>query len=63
MTELIISKPKWGKCDIGVYRNSIKENIMELDNLEDITTVEIIEKLENVLHYVAKHMHQRKGIL
>lgn len=33
-----------------MYRNSIKENIMETDNLENITTVEIIEKLENVLH-------------
>jgi hypothetical protein len=53
-TELIISKPKWKKCDIEVHRNSIKENIMEIDNLEDITTVEIIEKLENVLHNVAK---------
>jgi hypothetical protein len=34
-TELIISKPKWKKCDIEVYRNSIKENIMEVDNLEE----------------------------
>jgi hypothetical protein len=37
-----------------VYRNSIKENIMEIDNLEDITTVEIIENLENVLHNAVK---------
>ena len=53
-TDLIISKPKWKKCDIEVHRSSIKENIMEIDNLEDITTVEIIEKLENVLHNVVK---------
>ena len=27
---------------------------MEIDNLEDITTVEIIENLENVLHNAVK---------
>ena len=27
---------------------------MEIDNLEDITTVKIIENLENVLHNTAK---------
>lgn len=32
-----------------MYRNSIKENTMETDNLE-----EIIEKLENIIHNATK---------